>query len=49
MDLTPRLLEQFTVLAEEKHFGRAASRLMMSQPPLSQAVQRLERIIGTRL
>ncbi|KJS59564.1 LysR family transcriptional regulator [Streptomyces rubellomurinus] len=49
MDLTPRLLEQFTVLAEEKHFGRAASRLMMSQPPLSQAVQRLERIVGTRL
>ena len=49
VDITPRLLEQFTVLAEEKHFGRAASRLMMSQPPLSQAVQRLERIVGTRL
>ncbi|MBD0691505.1 LysR family transcriptional regulator [Streptomyces sp. CBMA123] len=49
MDLTPRLLEQFTVLAEEKHYGRAAERLMMSQPPLSQAIQRLERIVGARL
>jgi DNA-binding transcriptional LysR family regulator len=49
VDLTPRLLEQFIVLAEEKHYGRAAERLMMSQPPLSQAIQRLERIVGTRL
>ncbi|MCX3058336.1 LysR family transcriptional regulator [Streptomyces beihaiensis] len=49
MDLTPRLLEQFMVLAKEKHYGRAAERLTMSQPSLSQAIQRLERIVGVRL
>ncbi|MFK0297043.1 LysR family transcriptional regulator [Streptomyces sp. NPDC090442] len=49
MELTSRLLEQFVVLAEEKHFGHAARRLSMSQPPLSQAIQRLERGLGASL
>ncbi|MFJ4002611.1 LysR family transcriptional regulator [Streptomyces sp. NPDC090023] len=49
MDLSSRLLEQFLVLAEERHFGRAAERLSMRQPPLSQAIQRLERRVGVRL
>ncbi len=49
MDLSSRLLEQFLVLAEERHFGRAAERLSMRQPPLSQAIQRLERRVGVQL
>lgn len=49
IDLSARMLEQFVVLAEERHFGRAAERLSMSQPPLSQAIQRLERRLGVTL
>ena len=44
-----RLWRQFVTLADELHFGRAASRLHMTQPPLTQAIQGLERAIGVPL
>lgn len=47
MDL--RQLKQFTVLAEELNFRRAATRLHMTQPPLSAAIQRLEESVGVLL
>ncbi|MDQ1289441.1 MAG: hypothetical protein QG622_3007 [Actinomycetota bacterium] len=42
-------VRSFVIVAEEKHFGRAAQRLRMTQPPLSRHVQRLERDVGARL
>lgn len=44
-----RHLRCFTVLAEELHFGRAAQRLAMTQPPLSLNIQQLEASVGARL
>jgi DNA-binding transcriptional LysR family regulator len=49
VDLDLRLVRYFTVVAEHRHFGRAAAALLIAQPSLSRQIRHLEQQLGARL
>jgi DNA-binding transcriptional LysR family regulator len=49
VDLDLRMVRYFTVVAEHRHFGRAAAALRVAQSSLSRQVRRLEQDLGARL